>query len=111
MDSASTMLTLPCRRDPPCVKLSSSHFRVAGAADFPKHVHITTGRLQTDGEFRGLVEFSPHFSPRPQVSHVLFDFDGTLSLIRQGWPEVMIPMFAEMLPRRPGESDEAVRQL
>jgi len=36
---------------------------------------------------------------------VLFDFDGTLSLIRQGWPEVMVPMFVEMLPPQPGESE------
>ncbi len=55
--------------------------------------------------FAGLVEFSPHFRPRPQISHVLFDFDGTLSLIRQGWPEVMVPMFVEMLPPQPGESE------
>lgn len=61
--------------------------------------------------FSGLVEFSPDFAPRPQIGHVLFDFDGTLSLIRQGWPEVMIPMFMEMLPRRAGETDAEVRQL
>ena len=24
--------------------------------------------------------------------HVLFDFDGTLSLIREGWPDVMVPI-------------------
>jgi phosphoglycolate phosphatase-like HAD superfamily hydrolase len=36
---------------------------------------------------------------------VLFDFDGTLSLIRQGWPEVMAPMFAEFLPPLPGETE------
>jgi phosphoglycolate phosphatase-like HAD superfamily hydrolase len=59
----------------------------------------------------GLIEFSPGFKPRPGISHVLFDFDGTLSLIREGWPEVMVPMFMEFLPRRPGESDEQVRQL
>ena len=52
----------------------------------------------TTSGFAGLVEFSPQFRPRPQISHVLFDFDGTLSLIRQGWPEVMVPMFVEMLP-------------
>ncbi|MDP6042152.1 MAG: hypothetical protein QGG64_26625, partial [Candidatus Latescibacteria bacterium] len=28
---------------------------------------------------------------------VLFDFDGTLSLIRQGWREIMIPMMVEIL--------------
>lgn len=55
--------------------------------------------------FTGLVEFSPRFAPRPSISHVLFDFDGTLSLIRQGWPEVMVPMFVEYLPAQPGESE------
>ena len=29
--------------------------------------------------------------------HFLFDFDGTLSLIREGWPEVMIPLMVETL--------------
>ena len=61
--------------------------------------------------FHGLVEFAPGFSRRPTVSHVLFDFDGTLSLIRQGWPEIMTPMFAEMLPPLPGETLEARLQL
>lgn len=61
--------------------------------------------------FAGRVEFAAHFQPRPNLSHVLFDFDGTLSLIRQGWPEVMIPMFMEYLPRRAGDTEESVRQL
>src|SRR5262245_42161457 len=30
--------------------------------------------------------------PRGRFRSVLFDFDGTLSLIREGWPQVMIPM-------------------
>jgi len=61
--------------------------------------------------FKGLVEFAPGFTRRPTISHVLFDFDGTLSLIRQGWPEIMTPMFAEMLPPLPGETLDARRQL
>jgi phosphoglycolate phosphatase-like HAD superfamily hydrolase len=59
-------------------------------------------------QFTGRIEFSPSFIPRPRISHVLFDFDGTLSLIRQGWPEVMMPMFQEMLPRQAGETEEQV---
>lgn len=55
--------------------------------------------------FHGLVEFAAGFAPRTGISHVLFDFDGTLSLIREGWPEVMVPMFAELLPALPGETD------
>ncbi len=61
--------------------------------------------------FTGSVEFTPGFRPRPEISYVLFDFDGTLSLIRQGWPEVMVPMFVEMLPPRPGESDADLHRL
>jgi phosphoglycolate phosphatase-like HAD superfamily hydrolase len=43
---------------------------------------------------------------------VLFDFDGTLSLIRQGWPDVMVPMMVEVL-RATGtaESPQALREL
>jgi phosphoglycolate phosphatase len=35
--------------------------------------------------------------PRGRFRSVLFDFDGTLSLIREGWPLVMIPMMVETL--------------
>jgi len=35
--------------------------------------------------------------PRGRFRSVLFDFDGTLSLIREGWPQVMIPMMVEQL--------------
>ena len=66
---------------------------------------------KNDRPFAGLVEFSAGFRPRPEISHVLFDFDGTLSLIRQGWPEVMVPMFVEMLPRRGGETEADIQRL
>lgn len=37
----------------------------------------------------------------------LFDFDGTLSLIRSGWVEVMVPMMVEILAElKTGESEE-----
>jgi len=55
--------------------------------------------------FCGLIELTPAFAPRPAANHILFDFDGTLSLVRQGWPEVMVPMFVEMLPPLPGETE------
>ncbi len=57
------------------------------------------------------VELSQPLQPRPDINHVLFDFDGTLSLIRQGWPEVMVPMFVEALPRQPGETEDDVRRM
>src|SRR3954468_156150 len=69
------------------------------------------GQVQRAADFKGIVEFSAGFKPRPQISHVIFDFDGTLSLIREGWPEVMTPMFLEFLPPLPGESEPERRQL
>jgi phosphoglycolate phosphatase len=36
----------------------------------------------------------------------LFDFDGTVSLIRQGWQDVMLPYFIEVLKKTPMAEDE-----
>ncbi len=61
--------------------------------------------------FRGPVEFLPGFSPRPQISHVVFDFDGTLSWLRHGWPGIMCAVFREYFPSRPGETEAAIHDL
>jgi phosphoglycolate phosphatase len=61
--------------------------------------------------FNGSVEFSPGFSPRPQISHIIFDFDGTLSWLRHGWPEIMCGLFQENFPAKPGESEAAIHEL
>ena len=45
-------------------------------------------------------------APFGSVRYVLFDFDGTLSLIREGWQEVMIPYFVEELLATPGHESE-----
>jgi len=37
--------------------------------------------------------------PRGHIRFALFDFDGTLSLIREGWQQVMVPMMVEVLLR------------
>jgi phosphoglycolate phosphatase len=67
--------------------------------------------MLTAPNFKGHVEFAAGFAPRPTLTHALFDFDGTLSLIREGWPEIMVPMFVEMLPPLAGETDEQRRRL
>jgi phosphoglycolate phosphatase-like HAD superfamily hydrolase len=43
------------------------------------------------------IEIVGELPRRARPQHVLFDFDGTLSLIREGWPQVMIPMMVEIL--------------
>ena len=47
-----------------------------------------------------------------QARVVLFDFDGTLSLIRSGWMDVMVPMMVEILAdQKTGESEDQLRAL
>ncbi|HYG35187.1 MAG TPA: HAD family hydrolase [Clostridia bacterium] len=58
-----------------------------------------------------LTQPSPDFLPRPQISHVVFDFDGTLSWLRHGWPEIMCQLFREHVPLRQGESEQALHDL
>ncbi|HSI11642.1 MAG TPA: HAD family hydrolase [Chthoniobacter sp.] len=57
--------------------------------------------------FTGEVELRPTFVPRPQITHVVFDFDGTLSWVRHGWPEIMFGVFRRNLPLLDGETAEA----
>lgn len=52
----------------------------SGAASAPRYLPGTAIEILRDGIARG------------RFRSVLFDFDGTLSLIREGWPDVMIPM-------------------
>jgi phosphoglycolate phosphatase-like HAD superfamily hydrolase len=61
--------------------------------------------------FNGLAGFGPGFAPRPQISHVVFDFDGTLSWLCHGWPGIMRRLFREHYPARPGESEAAINDL
>lgn len=57
-------------------------------------------------KFIGDVELRPSLTPRPGLSHVVFDFDGTLSWVRHGWPEIMFGVFGRHLPLRNGETAE-----
>jgi len=41
------------------------------------------------------IEVVREVAPAIAFRHVLFDFDGTLSLIREGWPAVMVAMMTE----------------
>ena len=58
----------------------------------------------------GLMEFRDGFAPRPRLSHAVFDFDGTLSWLRHGWPELMCQVFLPYYPMRPEESAAEVRR-
>jgi len=56
------------------------------------------------------IQLSEHFRPFPQVRHVVFDFDGTLSLVRGGWAEIMVEQFLEHLPGHGAGNPPELRQ-
>ena len=59
----------------------------------------------------GRMEVRPSCQPRPTISHVVFDFDGTLSWLRHGWPEIMVEVFREQLPKQRGETEEQIHEI
>jgi phosphoglycolate phosphatase-like HAD superfamily hydrolase len=59
--------------------------------------------------FKWSVEVVNPEAPRGNFKHAVFDFDGTISLIREGWQQIMIPYFTEELlstPQGGGKSRE-----
>lgn len=47
---------------------------------------------------------------RGHLRHALFDFDGTVSLLREGWQQVMVPMMVESLMETPhAEGEDQIR--
>ena len=58
------------------------------------------------------VEIVRQGSSASRAKVALFDFDGTLSLIRAGWVDVMVPMMVEVLAElKTGESEGDLRAL
>jgi phosphoglycolate phosphatase len=53
-------------------------------------------------------------SPNPapgRLKVALFDFDGTVSLLRRGWQQIMVELMAEVVPRMDGEGDADVQRI
>jgi phosphoglycolate phosphatase-like HAD superfamily hydrolase len=46
---------------------------------------------------------------RGKIRHALFDFDGTVSMVRDGWQDIMVPMMVEILQEC--GTDESVEEL
>jgi phosphoglycolate phosphatase-like HAD superfamily hydrolase len=50
--------------------------------------------------------------PRRGFRHALLDFDGTVSLLRAGWPDVMVPMMVDVLAElNTGESRDELTEV
>ena len=51
----------------------------------------------------GGVEILSKFKPHPEATEILFDLDGTISLVRAGWSELMLASFLRQMPRLDGD--------
>jgi len=51
-----------------------------------------------------ILKFKARFSRRWRPTCAVFDFDGTLSWLRHGWPELMCQLFLKYYPMQPDES-------
>ena len=75
----------------------------------PDYRRTVTGEVRSRFLPGTSIEIVREVDRAARFRHVLFDFDGTLSLIREGWPEVMVPMMVEALVATgTGESEEAL---
>jgi len=54
-----------------------------------------------------MIEIIHNHIERGHIRHALFDFDGTVSLIREGWQPVMTSMMVELLLRTPAHESES----
>ena len=73
--------------------------------DFHRRVEEATGEFLPG---TSIEIFSDGRGDSPPA-YALFDFDGTLSLVREGWVDVMVPMMVEILQRT--ATDESAEQL
>lgn len=62
--------------------------------DYQRTAVVTGGTRFLSGTRIEVIREWPAWN-RP--THAIFDFDGTLSLIREGWPHVMVPLMVEEL--------------
>ena len=61
-----------------------------------------------ESKYKWALEVINSETKRGGFKSALFDFDGTISLIRQGWQDVMVPYFIEVLKNTPVSGDEAI---
>jgi phosphoglycolate phosphatase-like HAD superfamily hydrolase len=76
-------------------------------------IHYSQFTIQEGNTVRmGTIEIVRPGVSADRAKVALFDFDGTLSLIRTGWVDVMVPMMVEILVElKTGEKEEDLRVL
>ncbi|HEY4260650.1 MAG TPA: hypothetical protein VGM98_10830 [Schlesneria sp.] len=63
---------------------------------------IDKNLVQTKDSATDMFEFVRRFPLENSIRVAVFDFDGTLSLIRSGWVEIMVDLMMSVLRPLPG---------
>lgn len=83
--------------------MAMERLAITGESDYARTVDsVECVRLIPGTE----IEITREPSERGGYEYALFDFDGTLSLLREGWPSVMAPMMVDELMKTPGREPE-----
>ncbi|HSH94744.1 MAG TPA: HAD family hydrolase [Roseimicrobium sp.] len=65
--------------------------------------------MSLDNRLKVHMEFSEQLKPSPHLKHIVFDFDGTVSLLRGGWADIMLTQYLRHLPPQ-GHEDSVQHQ-
>lgn len=95
-----------CGNKPATKPQGDSFFMTQHESDYRRVADASETTRFLDGSAVEIIRFPKRKQP---PRYALFDFDGTLSLIREGWPEVMVPMMVEALQAT--DSDESAEDL
>ncbi len=80
------------------IKLAMKQIRDVSMTDFPD-IHLALEIMK---------ELPVHRKP---IKAVLFDFDGTISTLRQGWEEIMEPLMVEMITGPLHPTEELIQEV
>lgn len=77
--------------------------------DLLKETDFTGEQMFSAAPCPAPIEWRNPLSARRDITHVIFDFDGTLSWLRHGWPGMMLEVACAQMPPKTCETDPELR--
>ena len=84
---------------------------ISRAIDFLTESRLTDKEMSSAASPKGSPGLARGVRACPRITHAVFDFDGTLSWLRHGWPELMAEVFRQHVPVLPRETEDAFHEL
>ncbi len=82
---------------------------IAADADYIYHPDIAEDIRQAKYQQNSEIEIITRWHRQPEIKHAIFDNDGTISTLREGWEQIMAPMMIRaILGKNYEDADESV---